>query len=199
MPHLGLDNNEVRIVDYDAAWPRLFQEEAGRILAACGGRLLGVAHVGSTAVLDLAAKPILDIMLGVPNFAQAESLVPAMEALGYEYLGTYGIEGRLFFRLGEPCTHHAHLVEYAGDFWRVQLLFRDYLRDHPETAEDYAVFKRDLAVRYAHDRPAYTAAKTDFIEAALERARLEGIQPPGPHQAAVDLALEDGATEGHEG
>lgn len=170
MPHLGLPSDRVLIVDYDACWPHLFAEEAKRIKDACGAVV--VTHVGSTAVPGLAAKPILDLMIGVMSFTEAEGLVPLLESLGYIFLGTYGIEGRLFFRSPEPCTHHLHIVEKDGQFWEDEILFRNYLRDHPSAGSAYVALKRELALKFANDRPAYTEAKGEFINTCLARARV---------------------------
>ncbi len=171
MPHLGLSSDRVLIVDYDPCWPVLFTMEAKRIEDACGGRLSGIEHVGSTAVPGLAAKPILDVMIGVHAFEDAAACVPLIEALGYAYLGTYGIDGRLFFRSPEPCTHHLHLVQAGGKFWVDEILFRNYLRDHPQAGHAYVELKRELAAKFATNRPAYTEAKGEFVGIALSRAR----------------------------
>lgn len=169
MPHLGLPSDRVTIVDYDPCWPTLFANEAARIREACGN--VELEHVGSTAVPGLAAKPILDVMIGVESFNAAEGLVPLIEALGYTCLGAYGIEGRLFFRTPEPCTHHLHLVEKAGKFWQDEILFRDYLRSHAGAGKAYVALKRELAVTFANDRSSYTAAKGEFINTCLANAR----------------------------
>ena len=68
-------------------------------------------------------------------------------------------------------THNLHVVEVGGDFWNDRIVFRNYLRSHPEAADEYARFKHVLAERFRDDREAYTRAKTDFISAMLERAR----------------------------
>ena len=169
MPHLGLPSDRVLIVDYDPWWPRLFAEEARRIKEVCGP--VDVEHVGSTGVPGLAAKPILDLMIGVMSFSEAGGLIPLIEGLGYVFLGTYGIEGRLFFRAPEPCTHHLHTVEKNGQFWEDEILFRDYLRSHPSAGAAYVALKRELAIKFANDRPAYTEAKGEFINTCLRRAR----------------------------
>jgi GrpB-like predicted nucleotidyltransferase (UPF0157 family) len=131
-------------------------------------------HVGSTAVPGLGAKPIIDMLLGVGRLAEVEARLPALEALGYEYVPRFEsrLPERRFFVGVAPRgrTHHLHGVEIGGSFWQRQLLFRDCLRSEPETAAAYERLKRDLARRHADDRETYTEAKADFIEAVLERA-----------------------------
>ncbi len=162
---------EVFVVDYDPTWPERYEAERARIAEAL--RHIGVAieHVGSTAVPGLAAKPISDIMVGVRELADGERCIEPLEAVGYEYRGEAGIPGRLFFRKGDPRSHHLHLVKQRSEFWERHILFRDLLRKRPDIAAQYAALKRELAVKYRTERHQYTEAKTPFIEAALTQAR----------------------------
>ena len=165
---------EIVVVDYDPAWPAFFEEERARIAGALGDLVSGIAsieHVGSTAVLGLQAKPIIDILIGVHDLTDGEQSISPMESLGYESLGEHGIPGRYYFRRGIPRTHHVHLVKYGCPDWVDTVLFRDYLRENPEACIEYAVLKRKLAVRYRTDRERYTDAKRPFIQSALEQAR----------------------------
>ena len=159
------------VVEYDPQWPRRYEEERSRIAAALGGLMTGIEHVGSTAVPGLGGKPVIDIMIGVARFEDGERCVAPLEGLGYEYRGEAGIPGRLFFRKGQPRTHHVHLVEQGGDFWEDVLLFRDFLRAHRETAAEYYNLKKELAAKFRTDREVYADAKTPFIQAVLDRAR----------------------------
>ena len=106
--------------------------------------------------------------------------VDAFRQIGYEHKGAHGIRGRNYFRRGTPRTHHVHLVSWSSDLWRDHLLFRDYLRLHPEFAREYETIKRELAAMYLNDREQYTDAKGPFVRAILRRAREEGLAPsPG--------------------
>jgi GrpB-like predicted nucleotidyltransferase (UPF0157 family) len=165
------DREPVLVVEYDPEWPRRYEEERGRIVAAFGGLIAAIEHVGSTAVPGLGGKPIIDIMIGVARFEDGERCVGPLEGLGYEYLGELGIPGRLYFRRGLPRSYQVHLVDHGSDFWERHLLFRDFLRAHPETAAEYYEFKKGLAARFRTDREAYTEAKTAFIRSVEERAR----------------------------
>lgn len=165
------DQEPVLVVKYDPEWPRRYEEERARIIAALGGLITGIEHVGSTAVPGLGGKPIIDIMVGVARLEDGERCVGPLEGLGYEYRGEAGIPGRLFFRKGQPRTHHIHLVEQGSDFWKDLLLFRDFLRANPEIVAEYDRLKKELAARFRTDREAYTEAKTHFIRSVLGRAR----------------------------
>ena len=165
---------DVIVVEYDPSWPERYERERAAIVEALGDVMEGVAgieHVGSTAVPGLAAKPIIDIMVGLRELPVGERCVQPLEALEYEYRGEAGIPGRYYFRKGNPRSHHLHMVEHGSEFWRRHILFRDLLRKRPAVAREYAALKKELAVRYRTDRLAYTEAKTPFIDAALARER----------------------------
>lgn len=169
----------ITIADYDPRWPALYEEEKARILAAIGEWLVDIQHVGSTAVPGLAAKPIIDIMPGIRSLTDAQHCIAALEALGYEYVPEYEAElpeRRYFRKRATPYSHHIHMVEATSDFWQRHLLFRDYLRAHPDAAAEYGELKRRLAARIGDDRVGYTEAKTEFIRSIEERAR---AQAPG--------------------
>jgi GrpB-like predicted nucleotidyltransferase (UPF0157 family) len=162
----------VVIADYDPRWPAQYEREAALIRGALGHLLLGVEHVGSTAVPGLGAKPIIDMMAGVRSVAEGELCVAPLEALGYFHKGLDEIPDHRYFRkpVQGKRTHQIHMVPLGGDFWRRHLLFRDYLCAHPDAARDYYELKLRLAERHHRDRLAYTDAKTDFIEAVLAKA-----------------------------
>jgi GrpB-like predicted nucleotidyltransferase (UPF0157 family) len=161
----------VRVVEYDRRWPSLYEQERARILNVLGGVVLDIQHVGSTAIPGVAAKPIIDIMVAVPELAAAEKCIQPLEAIGYEFRGEAGVPERLFFGKGAPRTHHIHMVELEGEFWESQILFRDFLRAHPDEARQYCELKKQLAASFGSDREAYTEGKTPFIESVLAKAR----------------------------
>ena len=146
MGTIGLPDGELFLAEYQEAWPRLFEEEARAIRDACGDRLIGIEHIGSTSIPGLAAKPILDIMPLLVRFAEGFDIVPAMESLGYESRGAWGIERRHYFVKGSPRTHHVHMYEMGDDEAVRHLLFRDYLRGRPGVAADYERLKRRLTL-----------------------------------------------------
>jgi GrpB-like predicted nucleotidyltransferase (UPF0157 family) len=144
----------------------MFEEEKNRLEKILPDSSV-IEHIGSTAVHGLAAKPIIDIMVGLTNFAVADSLVPSIEGLGYEYVYQFESEMsyRRYFRKEKAGvrTYHIHMVAIASDFWNRHLSFRDYLRTHPDTATEYANLKRNLSNQEWQDMNDYAAAKTGFI------------------------------------
>ncbi|HEX8283194.1 MAG TPA: GrpB family protein [Pyrinomonadaceae bacterium] len=167
---LGLRKGTVRLVPHAEAWHQMFDQEAGRIRAAVGGLAAAVEHVGSTAVCGISAKPVIDIAVAVRELADAARCVAPLEGLGYEYRGENGIPGRHYFTMGEPRTHHLHVVELGGEFWRGHLLFRDHLRRHPHAAKEYDDLKQKLAREHPEDRAAYTDGKAAFITGVIKAA-----------------------------
>jgi GrpB-like predicted nucleotidyltransferase (UPF0157 family) len=169
---LGNDD-AVEIAAYDSAWPAAYERERALITGALGDLVAAIEHIGSTAVPGLGAKAILDIMVGVRTLAEGDRCIRPLERLGYEYRGEAGVPERLYFRkLTDGLrTHHIHMVELGSDFWQRHLLFRDYLREHPDEARDYYELKVRLAERFGTDRLGYNEAKAAFIESALARAR----------------------------
>src|SRR5260221_13827892 len=127
------------VADYNPAWPAMFERERANLHAALGSLVVRIEHVGSTAVPGLAAKPIIDLLVGVRSLTQARCRgIESLQDLGYTYLPEYQswLPDELFFRKGipGPWTHHAHLMEPFNPGWERRLLFRDYLRAHREAA-----------------------------------------------------------------
>ena len=175
MPALGLERGEVVVVPWDPRWPGHFETAAAELRAALGTAILDVHHVGSTSVAGLCAKPILDLLVTVPDFHAAEQLVPQLAELGYEFRPEEEIPDRHYFRRppgGELRTHHLSLAERGSRHQRVTLAFRDALRRDPRLAESYASLKQGLARRFPLDRPAYIAGKTAFVHEVLASAGL---------------------------
>jgi GrpB-like predicted nucleotidyltransferase (UPF0157 family) len=164
------------VSDYDPAWLAMFEQERRSLHTVLGPLLLTIEHIGSTAVPGLAAKPIIDLQASVRSLAEAQSrCVEPLQALGYTYLPQYEawLPGELFFRkaLAGPWTHHLHILQGDDPRWRDRLLFRDYLRNHPEAAATYAKLKKDLAAAFDDDISGYRNAKDAFVAATMAQAR----------------------------
>ena len=159
----------IRIAPYDPAWPDSFERERVELDAAIGRWAVGgIHHVGSTAVPGLAAKPIVDILVGVEDLESSRACFAPLARLEYLY-APYLADQMHWFCKPDPNrrTHHLHLVPTAGRRYAEELAFRDRLRIDGALAEAYASLKRDLAARLGDDRDAYTEAKSDFIRRAL--------------------------------
>ncbi|HEY9632385.1 MAG TPA: GrpB family protein [Coleofasciculaceae cyanobacterium] len=163
--------NPVLVVDYDANWPMEFEQEKIQILNALDNAVMDIQHVGSTSVPGLAAKPIIDIAVGLKQIPPSLAQIEALEKLGSVHRGEAGIPGRHFFGKGMPSTHHIHVAKLGAEFWERHILFRDFLRAHPDAAQQYEALKRDLAIQFRCDRQRYTDSKTPLIEQLLVQAR----------------------------
>jgi GrpB-like predicted nucleotidyltransferase (UPF0157 family) len=164
---------EVSVVDYDPVWQERFTAQRDSIVDALRDMALPlvlVEHVGSTAVPGLAAKPIIDIMVAYEELPPLDQATEALATIGYEHVPKPEVTESYFFRQGETLdsTIHLHITTVASPFGKQMLRFRDALRASPDLAAEYAVFKRQLAEQFPHDRPSYTQAKGPFIASALD-------------------------------
>jgi GrpB-like predicted nucleotidyltransferase (UPF0157 family) len=162
-------NAQVHIEDYDPMWPVLFSVERQRIVEVLEPWMAGpIEHVGSTAVPGLRAKPIIDIMVAVRTLEESRPAIDVLRSLSYGY---YPYRADLMHWFCKPSpefrTHHLHLVPFRGRLWTERLLFRDYLRSHPQAASEYAMLKARLAEEHRFDREKYTDAKGPFIQRIL--------------------------------
>jgi GrpB-like predicted nucleotidyltransferase (UPF0157 family) len=163
-------NGPVTIAEYDPAWPVLFGREASRIRAALGRSALLVEHAGSTSVPGLAAKPIIDIVLAVPDSADEAAYVPVMEAAGYTLWSREPdwFEHRMF--KGPDTDINLHVFTAGSAEIDRMLLFRDWLRVNDADRAAYLEVKRDLAKRTWRHVQHYADAKSAVIEEILARA-----------------------------
>jgi len=167
----------VYLVPYDDAWPNHFELERTLILRQLGSKVRGVEHIGSTAVPGLAAKPVIDIMALVDDVSVAPSLFDALELIDYHYFpyDERRVPERRWFCKpnGLHRTHHLHLTQIGSPHHRNQILFRDHLRRHRDDATHYENLKSELARRFPHDREAYTAGKSEFVQKIIDKATHE--------------------------
>ncbi len=160
----------ILVVDYDANWSIHYEQEKIQILKALGDTIVEIQHIGSTSVPGLAAKPVIDILLGLEIPPKPDQIF-SLEALGYLYFGEFGISGRHYFRRGMPRTHQIHAVQVNSEFWERHILFRDFLRTHPQAAQQYEALKRHLAVEFRYERDRYTDSKAPLINQLLIQAK----------------------------
>ena len=163
----------VQVLPWQTTWPVAFEMEASQlapVLRELGGTL---HHIGSTSVPGLAAKPIIDLLLEVPDLAALDRRSDALVALGWEAKGEFGLPGRRYFRKADAQghrTHHLHAFEAGSAEARRHLAFRDYLIAHPAVASAYGALKRTLAVAHPQDMEAYMDGKNSFIKDHEARA-----------------------------
>lgn len=173
---------DVALAPHDPRWAELFRRERDHLRSCLPAGLLGrIEHFGSTAVPGLVAKPVVDMLVEVTDLGAARNCIaPILEAQGYDYFWrpTHGDDGPPFYAwfikrdaATGVRTHHLHMVESQFTEHWDRLLFRDYLVEHPEVAQEYGALKARLASAFPNDRVAYTRGKTEFVADVTERAK----------------------------
>lgn len=185
----NLVKEEISIVPYISSWPKCFEEEAAFLRLKLPVQLIKkIEHFGSTAILGLSAKPIIDILVEVSSLDETKKqIVPILEAEGYEYLWRpeFGDVGPSYYawfikrNSNGLRTHHIHMVESSSVLWD-RLFFRDYLRLFPDVAKQYSLLKSKLSEQNPHDRVKYTESKSDFILTITKKAK-EYFRELGTH------------------
>jgi GrpB-like predicted nucleotidyltransferase (UPF0157 family) len=163
---LGVRRGTVELAPFDPAWAEAFQRALPLLRGALGE--VAIEHVGSTAVPGLPAKPILDIVVGLPLGRNPADVHEPLLSLGFLYRGadqwrvTYGWESEPRVRVA-----NLHVVAHEGRAWREYVTFRDALRDDPAKRDAYAALKQELAERFPDDRASYIAGKDAFVAGIL--------------------------------
>lgn len=154
----------IEVVTYNPEWPEIFASEAKLINHALGNNCLIIHHIGSTSVPGLSAKPIIDILPVVKNILEIDKATKAMEGLGYEAKGEYGIAFRRYFQKGKNIrTHNVHVYEEGDPEIDRYLRFRDWMRSHEDDAHAYANLKIQLAMKFPQNILQYCNGKDAFV------------------------------------
>ncbi|HVE91445.1 MAG TPA: GrpB family protein [Actinomycetota bacterium] len=168
---VGMEPESVVIRPYDPQWPTEFERVRLELADALPESVLGIEHVGSTSVPGLDAKPIIDILVGVPDLTRGLELVPVLESLGFEYRAADDLPDRHYFprTVAGLRVHHLSIAEPGSRHFRNTIAFRDALRADGDLARRYADLKYRVAKEVGHVRFAYTNGKTDFILSVLRQ------------------------------
>lgn len=164
---------KVEVVPPNPNWQNEFETESNQIAAAFGETLVAVHHIGSTSIHGIYAKPVIDILVEVKNMAEVDARNSAMELLGYEVKGEFGIPSRRYFRKDNQDgirTHQVHTFEANSSQVKRHLALRDFMNAHPEEAQKYSELKRKLAMEYPNNMDGYIDGKDGFIKEIDRRA-----------------------------
>lgn len=164
-----IDPNEkirvVEVVEYNPAWAEMFAEEANEIKKILQGNCVQIHHIGSTAIPNIYAKPIIDILPVVKDINLVDSLNPKFEALGYVCMGEYGISGRRFFWKSKlKRTHNIHVFEQGASEILRHLEFKNFMIANEDYAKSYSVIKQCLAEVFTNDIVNYVNGKSSFVQ-----------------------------------
>ncbi len=162
----------------DPHWTDHFNAEKGNIQNTIGPNIiLSIEHIGSTAIPDLVSKPCIDVLIEIKEKTDIQQMINKLKGLNYHYIPKpENPPPHMMFAKGytkkgfKGQAFHLH-IRFPGD--RDEIYFRDYLRENPETASEYAILKLKLTEKFRNDREEYTEAKTDFIKRITELARKE--------------------------
>ena len=170
----------IEVVEHDPIWEKAFLQEAGELLKLFGDSAIAIHHIGSTSVPGLMAKPIIDILIVLRETETIDRFSAPMQALGYKVRGECldaeipGTPGRFYFSK-DDCekrrTHHVHAYAAGHPEIADKLVFRDYLRVHPQRASQYGMIKHQLAIEHRHDNIGYMRGKDAFVKSILADAR----------------------------
>ena len=158
---------KVEVVRHNPRWRDAFEAEAKQVDAALGKNVIAIHHIGSTAIPNIYAKPVVDLLVEVRNITEVDGRRSAMESLGYEVMGEYGIPGRRYFRKDDReglRTHNIHAFEAGSAEVERHLAFRDYMIAHPGDAQRYSELKRKLAEEHPQSIDGYMDGKDGFIK-----------------------------------
>ncbi|WP_166242967.1 GrpB family protein [Paenibacillus turpanensis] len=166
---------EIKVVQYNPQWAIDFLQEKNAISSILGDEVIVIEHVGSTSIPGQEAKPIIDIFIGVSPFHEAVYYKSKFNSESYVYVQTDMKDRYLFNKFTRGVwTHNLHILPYDDEFYcRNELLFRDFLKEHPDLIEKYGELKKNLANTFIGNLEEYTRSKTEFIQHVIDSARRE--------------------------
>lgn len=165
-------SQHITVIEHNPLWIKKYEEESSLIKSILTNNCIAIYHIGSTSVKDLAAKPIIDIMVVVRSLEKVDDAAKNFLKIGYEYLGEFGMTGRRYLRKGgDERTHQIHIFQ-ADDWNNIgrHLAFRDYMRTHEKEREEYAKIKIELAKKFPYDIDGYCDGKENFVREIEELA-----------------------------
>lgn len=159
----------IQIVPSQDEWRVKYEDEKARLCEVFQAVKHDIEHIGSTSVVSLDAKPIIDIAVRLETVRQVPEFIESLARHGYSYEGEFGLAGRHFFIKGTPRAFHLHLVDGSTNHWTRWIAFRDALRRDPQLRDDYKRLKYDLASKYRFERAKYSEGKSEFIDSRVKK------------------------------
>jgi len=172
--------NNDKFLPYQSSWKDKFQKEKEKLQDVFGKEALAIEHIGSTSIEGLSAKPIIDMAVLVNSIEDIDRIVLKLNPLNYIYQSNFPPGERIWLRKGNPVEYHLSIVCPKHTFWERNILFRDYLRNHPEFIKEYEDLKKNnLKITPEKDledlshSKIYNQGKGDFVKKILDLAREE--------------------------
>lgn len=171
-PKAGPELDEaVHLSAFDPTWVQAFTRERDRLVEALHLPPEAFEHIGSTAIPELTAKPIIDIQLGLELFPPEAALIASVEQTGYHCFGEAGVAGRIYFTRRGSAAINLHMMAMGGEHWRNNLALREYLKRSPEARARYAAAKCAAFDQSSGRLLRYSEAKASVVALLLEEAR----------------------------
>ncbi len=173
---LGLERGKVKLVPHQSSWKLAADEKISLIKTILGEKVINIQHIGSTAIFNIHAKPIIDLVVGINSehiFNDIDFYSETLSKYDIVFRGCErGNSNQFLFVIGDfeknIRTFHIHFVIWNSKEWNDYINFRDYLNAFPKKAMEYDKIKQDLAYKFADDRNLYTLGKSQIINKVLE-------------------------------
>ncbi len=173
---IGLKRGIVKLTPYQKEWAKEFQNEKLRLEEILGNNALIIEHCGSTSIVGMKAKPVIDVLVGVKTVKKegrkCEKILDDL-ANYFSRNAAFPKKDRFVVAKGNDVsrTHYIHIVKYNGAIWKKTLFFRDYLRTHDKAAQEYSDLKDDLHKKHPNERRTYTKNKSVFVRGILKKMK----------------------------
>ena len=158
---------KVIVLPYDTAWKTAFEEIKKELEDAIGDLIIGIEHVGSTAVEGLSAKPCIDIDVIIRDYSIFDAVVCKLKTIGYIHEGDLGIKDREAFKYSNKphlLNHHLYVCPQYSEELHRHITFRDFLRNNPEAVKKYSLSKETAAQLFPDSIDKYIEYKSPCIE-----------------------------------
>ncbi|MFL0196259.1 GrpB family protein [Clostridium sp. WILCCON 0269] len=169
---IGLKRGIVVLEEYSIEWEINAKKIISELREIFGDKAVDIQHIGSTAIRNLKAKPIIDILVGVKDFQDVFKIMKSLESRGFIHKRANDNKNHMFFSCGDfkndIRTHHIHVDIYGGDEWNDYIKFRNKLRSNKDLRMKYEQLKIDLCEQFPNDRENYTEMKGAFIREVLD-------------------------------
>jgi GrpB-like predicted nucleotidyltransferase (UPF0157 family)/8-oxo-dGTP pyrophosphatase MutT (NUDIX family) len=171
----SIDSSHISLIPYQRSWADKFETEKDNLQKIFNDRAISIEHIGSTSIPGLSAKPIIDIAVLIEKREEGDSFIELVGKLDYQYDKLNSSGERHFFRKGSPTEFHLSIAyKDKGSFWERQILFRDYLRSHPDSRDEYQKLKENLLQDDLTGKDSYLSGKSEFVNRVLSLAMLQG-------------------------
>ncbi len=167
------DLSHIMLIPYQSGWKDKFEVEKVKLKEIFGDKAVAIEHIGSTSIPRLSAKPIIDITVLIEKREDGDSFIKPLEEFEYSYDKLNSSGERHLFRKGNPTEFHLSIAyQDKGSFWERQILFRDYLKNHPDSRDEYQKIKENLLKNDPTGKDSYLSGKSEFVNKILELTKI---------------------------